>query len=344
MTVVKGEKPVERTGQPRQKRQQSGSTRTGTSSKAGPSSTRKATPVVTRKTAQGTRSRDGVAAQTRRKVVYKVGANGVETRLPAIPLLRFSWQWISGILTILLFLVVIFMINSPMFKVRTLTVNGLTRYTPEEFQPLIKNRKTSIFLFNTDAVMHSLRLVYPELVDPQMSINMPNQVIVSASERQPIILWQAGGTEYWIDAEGVVMEKRGDVPGLLTIQSPVAPPLSRVNTKPSSVVDYARMIIERQSGNLSSAELLNHISPDALNAIIEMSAIIPAGGSLVYDPISGMGWRDPGGWEVYFGTDLTNIDFKQVEYQTILARLVEMGVTPAMISVEHIDAPYFRME
>jgi hypothetical protein len=104
------------------------------------------------------------------------------------------------------------------------------------------------------------------------------------------------------------------------------------------------MIIERQSGNLTSEELIDLISPDTLNAIIEMSAILPAGGSLVYNPISGMGWRDPRGWEVFFGTDLSNIDFKQVEYETILARLVEMGVSPAMISVEHIDAPYYRME
>jgi len=88
----------------------------------------------------------------------------------------------------------------------------------------------------------------------------------------------------------------------------------------------------------------DHIDKGTLGALIELSTILPAGGSLVYDPISGMGWRDPGGWEVYFGTDLSNIDLKQVEYQTILARLMETGVTPAMISVEHIDAPYFRME
>jgi len=57
-----------------------------------------------------------------------------------------------------------------------------------------------------------------------------------------------------------------------------------------------------------------------------------------------MGWRDSGGWEVFFGTDLSNINLKQIEYQTILAKLNEMGVTPAMISVEHVDSPYFRME
>jgi hypothetical protein len=337
MNDLKGEKPVAHSGQLRQTRRQSASARPGASSTAADSSTRKPTPVVTRKPSQG-------AAQPRRKVVYKVGADGVETRLPAIPLLRFSWQWISGILTIALFLLVIFLVNSPMFRVQSLTVNGLTRYTSDEFQPLIKGRKTSIFLFDTNPVMHSLRLVYPELVDPQISIRMPNQVLVSAGEREPIILWQVNGNAYWIDAEGVVMQPRGEIPGLLTVQSAVEPPLTRMSNKPTSVIDYARMIIERQSGSLTSEELIDYINPETLNAIIKMNAILPAGGSLVYDPISGMGWRDPGGWEVYFGTNLSNIDFKQVEYQTILASLVEMGVTPTMISVEHIDAPYFRVE
>ena len=336
MTLAKGEKPVRRSSQTRQNRQQSVPVRTGSSSTAG-----KAAP---RKTGRSTNSREAVATQPRRKVVYKVGANGVETRLPAIPLLRFSWQWISGILTVLLFLLFIFMVNSPIFKVQALTVNGLTRYSPEDFQSLIKERRTSIFLFDTNAVMHSLRLVFPELVDTQIAISMPNQVIISASERQPIILWQAGGTDYWIDAEGIVMQKRGDLPDLLTVESSVPPPLAQINTRANSIVDYARMIIERQSSDVTIDKLVDHMDPGALGAVIELSAILPAGGSLVYDPISGMGWRDPGGWEVYFGTDLTNMDLKQVEYQTILARLMETGVSPAMISVEHIYAPYFRME
>lgn len=336
MTTAKGEKPVNRSGQLRQSRQRSVSARSGSSSTAG--------APVSREPAQGTRKREAVTTQPRRKVVYKVNANGVETRLPAIPLLRFSWQWISGILTVLLFLVFIFMVNSPIFKVQALTVKGLSRYTSEEFQSLIKGRKTSIFLFDTNAVMHSLRLVYPELVDPQIAISMPNQVIVSASERDPIILWQAGGSTYWIDAEGIVMQKRGDLPDLLTVESSVPPPLAQINTRANSIVDYARMIIERQSSDVTIDRLVDHMDPGALGAVIELSTMLPAGGSLIYDPISGMGWRDPGGWEVYFGTDLSHMELKQVEYQTILARLTETGVTPAMISVEHIDAPYFRME
>jgi hypothetical protein len=75
-----------------------------------------------------------------------------------------------------------------------------------------------------------------------------------------------------------------------------------------------------------------------------MNAHIPEGAALIYDPISGMGWRDPGGWEVYFGNDLSNVALKQVMYQAILERLEAVGVSPVMISVVHVDAPYYRTE
>ncbi len=344
MSAVKEEKLLPRSGKLREKRSQSGQPRQHSSSTSKTGAHPQVSPIITRKADRPAGAREAATGQPRRKVVYKVGANGVETRLPAIPILHFSWQWISGILAVLLFLFTIILINSKIFKVRALKVEGLTRYAEEEFQPLIKGRKTSLFLFNTNEVMKSLSLVYPELQDPQITIDMPNQVIISAGERQPIIHWQAGDGAYWIDAEGVVMAKRGEIEGLLYIESPVAPPLSETKNKPVSAVDYARMVIERKTGSLTNEELVDRISNDVLQAIIHMSAIIPEGASLVFNPISGMGWRDPGGWEVFFGTDLSNIDFKQVEYQTILAKLVELGVTPAMISVEHVDSPYFRME
>jgi len=344
MSAVKEEKLVARSGKLREKRTLSGQPRQRSSSPSNSGGSAKVSPVITRKTDRQAGAREAATGQPRRKVVYKVGADGVETRLPAIPILHFSWQWISGLLAVLLFLFTIILINSKIFRVRSLKVEGLTRYAAEEFQPLIKGRKTSLFLFNTNEVMQSFSLVYPELQDPQISIDMPNQVIISAAERQPIILWQASDGAYWIDAEGVVMAKRGEIDGLLFIESPVAPPLAVTKNQSISAVDYARMVIERKAGYLTSEDLVDRINGEVLQAIIEMSAILPEGASLVFDPIAGMGWRDSGGWEVFFGTDLSNIDLKQTEYQTILAKLVELGVAPAMISVEHVDSPYFRME
>lgn len=280
----------------------------------------------------------------RRKVVYRVAANGVETRLPAIPILHFSWQWVSGILAVLLLLFTILLINSPMFRVNTITIQGLTRYSQDDFKPLLKGRKTSIFLFNREDLTSALLLSHPELVNPQVDIAMPNQIVVTAAERQPILQWSANGQTFWVDAEGVILEPRGEASDLIVVESPVSPPLAQQQIKDPSIVDYARMWIDRKVSAMNNQAVLDQMDAATLKAVVGMNAILPTGASLVYDPVSGMGWRDPGGWEVYFGTDLSNVEFKLVEYQTILARLNEMGLTPAMISVEHVDSPYFRTE
>ena len=51
-----------------------------------------------------------------------------------------------------------------------------------------------------------------------------------------------------------------------------------------------------------------------------------------------------GGWDVYVGTDLSNFDQKFALYQSISEQLAGQGITPALISVEFVNAPYYRLE
>ncbi len=289
-------------------------------------------------------NRQSVGTQPRRKVVYAVGANGVETRMPALPIIRFSWQWISGILTVLLLMFIIILINSPMFRVNSFEVQGLTRYSSADFEHLLTGRQTSIFLLNTGEILDSILVTFPELVGSQVDISMPNRIVISAAERKPVILWQSDAGDYWIDAEGVILAPRGEAHDLLTISSPVTPPLLVERHAPGNAIEYIMMVMERKTRPLDPAERADHIHPDVLQTALDMNAHIPEGAALIYDPISGMGWRDPGGWEVYFGNDLSNVALKQVMYQAILERLEAVGVSPVMISVVHVDAPYYRTE
>jgi len=300
-------------------------------------------PVVTRKKSSET-SRQAVGTQPRRRVVYAVNEKGVETRLPAIPIIRFSWQWISGILVIALFLFVIMLVNSNLFKVNSFLVQGLTRYTADDFTPLLAGRQTSIFIFDRKQIKQEIEGSYPELNQLKVDLSLPNQLLLTAKERNPVIAWATGDQVYWIDPEGVVMTPRGEAPDLLTVQSSTPPPMVQIVTQPESLVNYALTALDQQSDPDIARLVMERIDPDVLYAILSMNAAIPEGATLVYDPVAGMGWSDPGGWDVYFGTDLSNIGFKMIEYNTILDHLQESGVTPVMISVEHVDAPYFRME
>ena len=71
---------------------------------------------------------------------------------------------------------------------------------------------------------------------------------------------------------------------------------------------------------------------------------MPAETVLVYDSAHGLGWNDPNGWDVFFGVEDQDMDMKLLVYQALVDRLKSEGITPALISVEYLHAPYYRME
>lgn len=356
MKFGRNRQPQTRAEQLRQKRQQTVvQRRPAAESKPAPRTAPRSTPaanrsvahvspVVSRSIRYGTPLRETVNTQPRRKVYYAVGANGVETRLPSLPIIQFNWQWVSGILTLGCLVLALLLTNLSIFKVNVVNVEGMQRVTPADLQPIIQQNASSVFTLDKPKILNALAIAFPELKDIRFSLSLPDGVTVSAVERQPIMAWKAGDSTFWIDAEGVVMSPRGDAGQLLTVESNNSLPLAKSARKISTVVDYAEMVIEQKNAPLTPADSINLIDPAAMKAAIEMSAVMPAGSTLVYDAIAGMGWNDPGGWKVYFGNDLSDIQFKQVEYQAIMQQLANQGINPVMINLKHVDSPYYRTE
>jgi len=71
---------------------------------------------------------------------------------------------------------------------------------------------------------------------------------------------------------------------------------------------------------------------------------MPQETTFLYSHNNGLGWIDPGGWKVYVGLDLSDLGTKIAEYQAIIKKLDLQGIRPVMVSVEHIDAPFFRTQ
>ncbi len=302
-----------------------------------------ASRVVSRSSVNNT-ARRPVTTQPRRKVYYSVGRNGVETRLPAIPIIHFNWRWISAALALTSLVLALMMTNMAGFQVAVVEANGLQRLKPEDVTPVVLSNTTSVFTVDQNALRDKVAVAFPELKDIRVSVQLPDRVTIDAVERQPVLSWKTTDQVLWIDADGVVFTPRGDVENLLVIKAEVLPPLTRPLDSATSVIDYAMQVISAQTDPLSPEDAVNYIDPQVFKAAITLSGLMPQGAKLVYDPISGMGWQDPGGWRVYFGNDLTNIQFKQSEYQTIVENLQKLGINPVLVSVEHVDAPYYRTE
>jgi len=86
------------------------------------------------------------------------------------------------------------------------------------------------------------------------------------------------------------------------------------------------------------------LSPELVSSILALGSKMPVDTLLVYDSEHGLGWNDPLGWEVFFGPEDNDMDMKLVVYQALVERLQSEGIQPALISVEFVHAPYYRME
>lgn len=302
---------------------------------------KRAAVISSRSTTYSTPLRESVSTPARRKA-YHVAANGVETRLPSLPRVHFSWQWISGLMVVVTLTAVILALTLDVFKVNQVQVVGPQRVQAADILAVIQKNTQSIFTLDRQKVVDEIGLAFPELTDTTLKVDMSGSIIVTAAERTPVLAWDAAESLFWFDADGVLMTPRGEVGPLMMVRSDSAVPLTKPVTGIHSAVDFANLVLARKLDPLTPADVINNLNPVVMKAAIDLNSQLPSGATLVYDPISGIGWQDPRGWKVFFGLDLSNIAFKQVEYQAIVDALTAKGINPTVISVAHVDYPYYR--
>jgi hypothetical protein len=335
-----------RADQLRQKRQQSSQQHSNTvrqqavrSTTVGhaPSTARRTSPYAVPTTSS-------VRSTNARKLHYTHSANGVEIRMPALPSVQFNWQTASLFIAFTLLIMVILMATMNTFQVSTVKLAGAQRVTTADVTPVVLTTAKSIFTLDRNDVLNAVKTAFPEFSAIRLSISFPNGVVLTVKERQPILAWSANGSTQWIASDGVVMPTRGDAGSLLTIQSSVAAPAAPAATAADVTTTDATATDAPTATEPAAVTGPSYIDPQILSAAIAMSAQLPSGASLVYDPVSGMGWQDPAGYSVFFGLDLSNIALKQAEYQAIIQRLQAQGITPTLISVANVDSPFYRTE
>ena len=81
-----------------------------------------------------------------------------------------------------------------------------------------------------------------------------------------------------------------------------------------------------------------------LTAALQLNAWMPNEKTLLYQRQRGLGWKDARGWDVFVGQKLEGINDKMVMYETIVRELEKQGVSPTLVSVEFLHAPYYRTD
>ncbi|MDH5507981.1 MAG: FtsQ-type POTRA domain-containing protein, partial [Anaerolineae bacterium] len=244
-----------------------------------------------------------------------------ELRLPALPVLRVGWRLVSGSMVVVLLLTIYTLLTVPLFRVPGVDVSGIERLSSQEINRALRLSGTPIFLIDRQAVLGVLQSTFPELSDISVHVGFPAAITVEVGERQPVLAWEQAGVVVWVDRSGIAFPPRGIAEGLVPVQAMDAPPL---------VPD-------------SDGSLPRLISPQMVAAILELSQQVPEQTTLLYDPEHGLGWADPLGWQVYFGLSPQDIPSRLAVYNAIIETLQKRRMTPVLISVEYLHAPYYRL-
>lgn len=259
--------------------------------------------------------------EARRRYNVALSAPGAELRLPALPVFRIGWRMISGLLAIGMIWSLYALWTLPAFTVNWVEVQGLERLSDKEVNQVLKLSGQPIFAIDPQAVATQLDRSFPELVNAKISVGLPGSVIVSVGERQPVLAWEHAGILSWVDENGIAFLPRGEASSLIPVRVMGNPP------------------------NVGEARTENQIISSDLVAVIQfVAAAAPQEVTLLYHPDHGLGWEDPAGWMVFFGPNPDKMDQRMAVYLTMIDELQKRGITPVMVSVEYLHAPYYRLD
>jgi hypothetical protein len=302
--------------------------------------------------------------RARRQLYLTMDQHGTELRLPALPVFHPGWRILSALLAIMALAGLFTLYSSSFFQIAAVDITGLKRISPEELDAKLNLENLSIVEIDPQAVTQAIATAYPDLMDIQVTIEMPSFIAISAVERDPVLAWLKGDTYTWVDKDGYIFPARGDGGQLVTIESdndiPRAP-LSieeiaaqakaaaeataaadaNATTKPGLLAQVAQTPDAR---DIAKKKGLEKADPVLLAAAQALSKKLPPETTLIYQQEHGLGWTDPKGWQIYIGTDLDQFEEKFALYQQIASYLADNELKPVMVSVEHLNAPFYRLE
>ena len=278
--------------------------------------------------------------QPRQRYDVALNVPGVEVRLPSLPAIRFGWRVASSLLVILMALSLYILLYTPAFQVDVLEVEGLQRLSFDDINSALDISGESIVKVDPGSLQSELKAAFPELSAVTVKVSLPANIKVSVVERTPIISWVEKGStgdseQKWIDQDGYAFPPHGEAGNLIKVEADGTLGMDGLTTNTSlNTLDVSK----------KDQALLPMLSPELITTLQAMGKNVPEGTPILFSAEHGFGWKDPGGWQVYFGKSLAEMSQKLLVYQKLVDSLTKHGIEPSMVSVEFLDAPFYRTE
>jgi hypothetical protein len=305
-------------------------------------------PVIIRGTVSPLPIHKPLTNKARRQYKIALSTPGAEVRLPSISLGHPGWRILSGFVVVCMVAAIYALYSLPQFQFGPAKITGAKRITATDISAVLKTEGMPAILAKPQKLAASVQAAFPELSKVAVTIGLPASLKVAVVERQPVIAWVQDTNTLWIDRDGYAFPPRGDAGvTLVNVQAVGNPPSAAATTSTPAATSTSQP--SPTPAPASPASLAVHsnqpfISHDLVSAILELGAQAPNGTPVVYNPSYGLGWNDPQGWQVYFGSSLADMEMKLAEYKAIVQQLTQQGIKPVMISVEFPHSPYYRLE
>ena len=304
-------------------------------------------PVMVRGIASGAAvSVGGNYKKNRRRIDVPLNVTGAEMRLPSLPQVHIGWRVISFALLVVLSYMVYIGWNSQDFRIDVANITGLHNITSRDVNSVLGVTGKSIFTLDRLEMQNKLLESFSEFSSAAVVLDLPNTVNIAVTERIPVLVWSHDSQSVLVDENGKAFPLRNEVfdQGLYPIiEAQEEPPQLDPTESKQASLEFDLTGLQFAESKLSDDETGRLLSPEMVAAVLLLDEHIPDGATLSYDNTYGLSWKDRRGWDVYFG-ELNDIGMKLRVYEAIFQYLREEDTKPAMISVEYVHAPYYRLE
>jgi cell division septal protein FtsQ len=103
---------------------------------------------------------------------------------------KVGWRLASGFLVVLFSALLLSAWYSPDYQVGEILVNGNQRITQEEVLHSFSIVGMPLLMIDPWQITTALLDSFPEFNEVKVEVTLPNQILVSISERQPILTWK----------------------------------------------------------------------------------------------------------------------------------------------------------
>ena len=287
--------------------------------------------------------------KNRRRIDVPLNVTGAEMQLPSLPQVHIGWRVISFALVVVLSYMVYIGWNSQDFRIDVANITGLHNITSLDVNSELGVTGKSIFTLDRLEMQNKLLESFSELSSADVKLDLPNTVNITVTERIPVLVWSQDSQSVLVDENGKAFSLRNEVfdQGLYPIIEAQEEPPQLVSLDPNesnrTTLEFDLTSLQFSESKLPDDETGRLLSPEMVAAVLLLDEHTPDGATLSYDNTHGLSWKDKSGWDVYFG-ELNDIEMKLRVYEAIFQYLTAEDTKPAMISVEYVHAPYYRLE